>query len=134
MGLLDSILSVFGLRRKRGESQGEDEGERDLELEKVDDAGSFDFAGDIARFFTAEFRVETAWGNHARRDELFAEYEIDSVQHWYQIKATFERWLRSPAGRDKYASPDELLRARMTTTQTMSLDDLDLEQVAEGAR
>ena len=135
MGLLDSILSAIGLRRKSAPKPAiEDEDERDLELEKIDDAGSFDFSADIARYFTAEFRIETAWDAHARRDALFREYGVEGVKHWYQIKATFERWLETPEAKAKFKTPDDLLQARMTTTQTMSLDDLDLERVAKGVQ
>jgi len=136
MGLLDSILSTLGLRRKRGDASSDDEDshadERDPKLEAIDDRASFDFDGDIARYFTAEFRVETSWGNPPRRETLFREYEIRDVAHWYQVKATFARWLETPAAKAKYPTPQALAQARMSTTQTMSLDDLDLEASAKG--
>ena len=129
MGLLDSILSTIGLRRKQDEPALEDLAERDLELEKTDDVGSFDFSHDIARFFPAEFRIETAWDMPERRTALFEEYEVESVKHWYQIKATFQRWLETPEAKAKYQNADDLLQARMTTTQAMSLDELDVEKL-----
>jgi hypothetical protein len=144
MGLLDSILSALGLRRRQpagSDAPQDGEGgeelvseERDPELEAQDDAGSFDFEGDIARYFTAEFRIETAWDNHERREVLFEEYQVRGTKHWYQIKATFERWLETPAAKSMYRTPGDLMQARMTTTQTMTLDDLDLEsnRKAEG--
>lgn len=125
MGLLDTILSTLGLRKQGTPSaDAPDDDERDLELEAQDDAGSFDFEADIARYFTAEFRIETAWSNPERRAELFAAYEIRDAKHWRQIQATFGRWLETPAAKAKYATPDELMQARMTMTQTMTLDDL----------
>lgn len=128
MGLFDSILSVFGLRKKSADDEaGADDEDRDPELEAVDDCGSFDFEADIARYFTAEFRVDMAWANHDRRAALFEEYAIRDAKHWYQIKATFERWLETPEAKAKYATPNDLMLARMTTTQTMSLDDLALD-------
>ena len=135
MGLLDSILSAIGLRQKPDESTSdelEDADERDLELEAIDDRANFDFGGDIARFFTAEFRIETSWDSISRRTALFEEYEIRGVEHWYQVKATFERWLETPAAKEQFKTPNDLLQARMTTTQTMSLDELDLERIAKG--
>lgn len=153
MGLLDRIFSAIGLGKqdpsdepgdepRKGAEQGEsmpqepdreaasDEApldpERDLELEAQDDCGSFDFDRDIARFFTAEFRIEQAWANRERRAQLFAEYEVRNAAHWYQIKATFERWLASPEGKAKYPSEASLTQARMTTTQTVTLDELEL--------
>lgn len=134
MGLLDSILSTLGLRKKPGLDAGESgsgelehDDERDPELEAIDDPGSFDFEADIARYFTAEFRIETAWDNHERRASLFEEYQVRDTKHWFQIQATFERWLETPAAKAVYRTPDDLVRARMTTTQTMTLDDLALE-------
>lgn len=100
--------------------------ERDPELEAQDDFGSFDFAHDIARFFTAEFRIEQAWASRERRDQLLFEYQVRDAAHWYQIKATFERWLQSPEGKAKYPSEASLTQARMTTTQTVTLDELEL--------
>jgi hypothetical protein len=130
MGLLDSILSALGLRKPSPDADasppGDPDDERDPELEAQDDAGSFDFDGDIARYFTAEFRIETAWSNHERRAKLFAEYEIRDAKHWRQIQATFERWLETPAAKAKYRTAGDLMQARMTTTQTMTLDDLGL--------
>ncbi|PRQ07973.1 hypothetical protein [Enhygromyxa salina] len=128
MGLLDSVLSALGLRK--GASASDDpsapvDPERDPALEQRDGAGSFDFEADIARYFTAEFRIDTLWANLERRDELFVEYAIRDVAHWYQIKATFERWLETPAGKARFATPAALMQARMTTTQTIRLDDLE---------
>jgi hypothetical protein len=143
MGLLDRIFSAIGLGKqdpsdepasadqaeptpaKEQEPAASDDPERDLELEAQDDCGSFDFARDIARFFTAEFRVEQAWANRERRGQLFAEYEIRDAAHWYQIKATFERWLESPEGKSQYPSEASLTQARMTTTQTVTIDELE---------
>lgn len=142
MGLLDSILSAIGLRKRQPEGSDDQPGEageeltrdeRDPELEARDDAGSFDFEADIARYFTAEFRVETAWDKRERREALFEEYQVRDTQHWFQIKATFERWLETPAAKAMYRTPGDLMRARMTTTQTMTLDDLDLEPKPEVA-
>lgn len=158
MGLFARIFSALGLRkqdpgdeitdetgsndqrdrdppepeRASDSSSAEIDLERDLELEAQDDCASFDFAHDIARFFTAEFRVEQAWNNRERREQLFAEYEIRDGAHWYQIKATFERWLESPEGKAKYPNESALTQARMTTTQTVTIDEL--EQMIEDAR
>jgi hypothetical protein len=154
MGLLDRIFSALGLGKQEPSAAPDDQAasadktepkpsqdpeptassepaldqidpERDLELEAQDDCGSFDFARDIARFFTAEFRIEQAWINPDRREQLFAEYEIRNAAHWGQIKATFERWLESPEGKSKYPNEASLTQARMTTTQTVTIDELE---------
>jgi hypothetical protein len=153
MGLFERIFSALGLRKqdpndeidetagadppKRDEPERNapavsEDVERDAELEAQDDSGSFDFARDIARFFTAEFRIEQAWNHRERREQLFGEYEIRSGAHWYQIKATFERWLESPEGKAKYPNESSLTQARMTTTQTVTVDEL--EQAIEDSR
>lgn len=146
MGLFQRLLSALGLR-KQGPQAGSDDAsnedgqavdssaseagdaasdiERDPELEAQDDCASFDFEHDIARFFTAEFRIEQAWQNLPRRAQLFAEYEIRDGAHWYQVKATFERWLESPEGKAIYPTESALMQARMTTTQTVTIDELD---------
>jgi hypothetical protein len=150
MGLFARILSALGLRKHEPIDETNDETnderqidrptvdapvidfERDLELEAQDDCGCFDFERDIARFFTAEFRVEQAWNNRERREQLFGEYEIRDGAHWFQIKATFERWLESPEGKAKYPNQAAISQARMTTTQTVTVDEL--EQMIEDAR
>ena len=133
MGFFDSIRSAFGLRKKqaRDEAPIDDDDERDPELEARDDRAGFDFEGDIARYFTAEFRIDMAWADHERRAALFREYAIRDVAHWYQVKATFERWLETPEAKAVYETPKDLMLARMTTTQTMSLDDLALGDPAK---
>ena len=131
MGLLDSIFVTLGLRKDAPSSadeplSGADDPERDMDLEKQDDHGTFDFEADVGRFFTAEFRIDTLWDKPERRDLLFVEYEIRDVAHWYQIKATFRRWVQTPAGKAKYPTSKELMQARMSTTQAVNLDDLKL--------
>ncbi len=110
-----------------GDDEDDDEGERrDYDLEEKDDFASFDFDRDIARWFTAQFRIEQAWEDLPKRDALFREYGIRNSQHWYQVKATFERWSESPAARAKYPTPGDLVQAQMTTTQTLMRDEMNL--------
>lgn len=143
MGLLDSIRSALGLRKRPREGD-----EYDLELDDVEivdddpsasascnlelqtfDSGSFDWDRDIARYFTAEFRIETATHDPARINQLFIEYDVEDLEHWRRIQAEFERWLQTPAAKAKYRNGDDLMRARMSTTQTMSLADLGIVPV-----
>jgi hypothetical protein len=144
MGLFDSLRSVFGLGRKSRESdesldqldqrdqgagqRGAGDGDSNGEPTSFD-SGSFDFERDIARYFTAEFRIETATHDPVRRSSLFAEYHVESLEHWQQIQAAFEAWLETPAAKAKYRTPNDLMQARMTTTQTMTLADLGIERV-----
>jgi hypothetical protein len=140
MGLLDSIRWVLGLRRK---PRDVDELELDADdVEVLDEAdadpgesssssvsGSFDFDRDIGRYFTAEFRIETATHDPVRRRQLFEEYDVQDQEHWQQIQAAFESWLKTPAAKAKYRTADDLMQARMCTTQTMTLADLGIARV-----
>jgi hypothetical protein len=159
MGLFDSIRSALGLGQKRPESDEQLDHLDHLDPDHADgsgardkgvgaaltdepsgqlagdfdttsfDAGGFDFERDIARYFTAEFRIETATHDPARRELLFAEYDVRNLEHWQRIQAAFERWLETPAAKAKYRTPGDLMQARMTTTQTMTLADLGIERV-----
>ncbi len=161
MGLLDTILIALGLKKKDDDEQGhqhhaaassaasadranandddaadddddDDDGERrNYDLEAKDDFGSFDFERDIGRWFTAEFMIEQAWEDEPKRAKLLREYAIRDSQHWYQIRATFERWTESPAGRAKYPTAGDWMQAKMTTTQTMMMDDMNLRLKGE---
>ena len=148
MGLLDTILSMLGLKKPDSESDNspppsysppassasapepeeedepeDDDGEgRDYALEARDDRASFDFDNDIDTWFGAQFRVEQAWEDEPKRAQLFGQYGIRNVQHWYQVKATFERWSESPACRRKYATPGDLVQAQMNVTQKVAME------------
>lgn len=153
MGLLDTILSMLGLKKPESESDHtppahspasssspapqddpaddddssssdeDDDGEgRDYDLEARDDRASFDFDNAIDTWFEAQFRIEQAWEDEPKRASLFGKYGIRNVQHWYQVKATFERWSESPACRRKYATPGDLIQAQMNSTQKVAMD------------
>jgi hypothetical protein len=149
MGLLDTILSMLGLKKSEPESDhtpppptsshasaparedepessdddDDDDGEgRDYELEARDDRASFDFDNDLDRWFEAQFRVEQAWEDEPKRAQLFGQYGIRNFQHWYQVKATFERWSESPACRRRFATPGDLIQAQMNVTQKVAMD------------
>ena len=53
------------------------------------------------------------------------------AKHWYQIKATFERWTQSPAGRAKYPTAGDWMQAKMTTTQTLMMGEMNLRLEGE---
>jgi hypothetical protein len=150
MGLLDTILSMLGLRKEapaesdshdspppparhsepaaeahesEDSNDDDDDGEgRDYDLEARDDRASFDFDNAIERYFEAMFRIEQAWEDEAKRAGLFGQHGIRNVQHFYQIKATFERWSESPACRRKYATPGDLMQVQMNVTQKAAME------------
>jgi hypothetical protein len=156
MGLLDAILSALGLRKPAEDSpapssahdprsatpsgddddtvddSSEDDGDdddgegRDYALEAKDDRATFDFDGAPERYWEAQMRIEHAWEDEAKRGQLFAQYGIRNVQHWYQVKATYERWTESPAARARYATPGDLIQAQMNATQKVGMDLLGM--------
>jgi hypothetical protein len=164
MGLLDTILTALGLKKpepeaseyspppparpasnqdadepervEEEEEEEEDDGEgRDYALEARDDRASFDFDNAIEGYFEAQFRIEQAWEDEPKRAQLFGKYGIRNVQHWYQVKATFERWSESPAARRKYATPGDLMQVQMNVTQKVAMDVMGFgnQQAALGA-
>lgn len=151
MGLLDTILSFLGLRKEapadsndapppaRGsqpdadshdnddDGDDDDDGEgRDYDLEARDDRASFDFDNAIEVYWEAAMRIEQGWEDEDKRAELFAKHQIRNVQHWYQVKATYERWTESAAARAKYPTPGDLIQAQMNATQKVAMDILNL--------
>ncbi|PRQ03186.1 DUF6620 family protein [Enhygromyxa salina] len=152
MGLLDTILSALGLRKQvqdnlhtppvasatataaaaavaadDDDDDDDDDGEgRDFALEAVDDRASFDFDNDVDRYFAAQFRIEQNWDDEDDRGALFGEYGIRSPQHWYQVKATFERWSQSPAARAKYPTDGDLMQAQMDATQKVAMQSMNI--------
>jgi hypothetical protein len=153
MGLLDTILTALGLKKAVDISQDvssaassaqaasddvaadqddddddDDDGEgRDYDLEAKDDRASFDFDNAIDRWWDAMCRIEHYWEeDEAKRDELFAQHGIRGTQHYYQVKATYERWSQSPSARAKYPTPGDLIQAQMGVTSKTSMELLGL--------
>jgi hypothetical protein len=162
MGILDTILIALGLKKPDPEpsfdappaarpgsqpaadepddddeqEDEDDDGEgRDYALEARDDRASFDFDNDVERYFEAQFRIEQAWEDEPKRASLFEQFGIRNVQHWYQVKATFERWSESPAARRKYATPGDLTQVQMNCTQKVAMEVMGFgnQQAALGA-
>lgn len=150
MGLLDTILSALGLRKQPPDTSidhatvaraaeavasddsddgadddddDSDDGEdRDYELEARDDQASFKFDSDIEHFFEARYRIEHHWDDEDQRESLFQKYEIRNTQHWYQVRATYERWAESPATMAKYGSQGDLMQVQMAVIQRVAND------------
>ncbi|CAN5660321.1 hypothetical protein BH09MYX1_BH09MYX1_46730 [soil metagenome] len=100
------------------EASSDDDGERrNYDLEAKDDQASFDLANDLAKWYTAEFRIEQAWEDVAGRAKLWAEYGIRDFQHYHQVKATVERFIQSPAAQAKYGEIGDIMHIKMKATQ-----------------
>jgi len=100
------------------ESSSDDDGfRRDYDLEAKDDSASFNLKEDLAPYYVAEFRIEQAWEDVDTRTKLFAEYGVRNQQHYYQVKATVERYIMSPAAQQKYGGVGEIMHVKMKATQ-----------------
>lgn len=154
MGLLDTILTALGLRKEApaeshdappparasqpeadshdshdsddGDADDDDGEGRDYALEARDDRASFDFDNAVERYFEAQFRIEQAWEDEGKRAQLFGQFGIRNVQHWYQVKATFERWSESPAARAKYPTHGDLMQVQMNCTQKVAMEVMNI--------
>ena len=108
----------------------EKELQRDYELEEQDDTAQFDFVNSLENYFVAEYLIEKNWNNEAIKEELFREYGIRDEQHWYQVEATFERFMYSPAAQAKYGSPADIIQIKMNATT--NLLEKQIQQRGEG--
>jgi len=90
---------------------------RDYDLEAKDDSASFKIKDDLAPYYVAEFRIEQAWDDVDTRKKLFAEYGVRNEQHYYQVKATVERYISSPQAQQKYGGVGEIMHVKMKATQ-----------------
>jgi hypothetical protein len=86
--------------------------QRDYALEAQDDWTRFAY-NDLGRYYLAEYRIEQAWNEAASRQALFREYGIRNEQHFYQIRATIERYVHSPHAAQTYGGVGEIMHIKM---------------------
>ncbi|MBL4688365.1 MAG: hypothetical protein JKY37_27505 [Nannocystaceae bacterium] len=103
------------------EDEDEDDFERDYDLEETDDQAGFDFANDLAGYFRGEMTIEQAWEDKATRLSTLAEYGVRDEAHYYQVKATLERYVVSDEAESQYGGLDAIMQiqanARMDQTR-----------------
>jgi hypothetical protein len=147
MGILDTILNMLGIgkpnvasaardaatgaaREAAGidedvidddedDDEDDDDFERDYDLEAKDDMGPFDFREDLKPFYVAQFKIEQGWEDKDERMQLLQEHGIRNEQHWYQIKATLERYLTSPEGSAKWGDMGDISQIQMDATMDL---------------
>jgi Family of unknown function (DUF6620) len=101
-----------------GEESSDGDGfKRDYNLEAKDDSASFKIKEDLSPYYVAEFRIEQAWDDVDTRKKLFTEYGVRNEQHYYQVKATVERYISSPQAQQKYGGVGEIMHVKMKATQ-----------------
>jgi hypothetical protein len=104
---------------------------RDYDLEAKDDSASFNIKEDLAPYSVAEFRIEQAWDDVDTRKKLFAEYGVRNEQHYYQVKATVERYISSPAAQQKYGGVGEIMHVKMKATQDYMMGGMQQKLAGE---
>jgi len=115
------------------EESSSDDGEgRDYALEAKDDQAGFNLLNDLPGYYTGEFRIEQAWEDEAQRAQLFAEYKIRNVQHYYQVKATVERFIQSPQAKAKYGDVGDIMHVKMKATQDYMMKGMQAQMGAGG--
>jgi hypothetical protein len=147
MGLLDTILNLLGMGKKddaepasgagdaephhaaaadepeaeqeEEASDDDDDFRRDYDLEAKDDMGKFDFRRDLKAFYVAQFEIERGWEDKEERHQLLAKHGVRNEQHWYQIKATLERYLASAEGRAKWGDAGDVSQIQMDATMDL---------------
>src|SRR5262245_23677538 len=116
------------------EESSDDDGDgfrRDYDLEAKDDSARFDLRGDLGAYYVAEFRIEQAWEDVDKRRELFAEYGIRNEQHFYQVKATVDRYIQSPHAQQKYGGIGEIMHVKMKATQNYMMGGMQQKLAGE---
>ncbi len=114
------------------QQMAEDDESRDYRLEAIDDVASFDVWNDLGAYFLAEFRIERAWEDRDERRTLFQTFGIRSVQHYYQVKATLERFMQSPQAQQRHGSIHDMMHVKMRTTQDFLMGGLQASTQAGG--
>ena len=118
----------------QAEESSDDDGDgfrRDYALEAKDDAVRFDLRGDLGGYYVAEFRLEQAWEDVATRRQLFAEYGIRDEPHFYQVKATVDRYIQSPEAQQKYGGMGEIMHVKMKATQNYMMGGMQQKLAGE---
>lgn len=103
---------------------------RDYALEAVDDAAGFDLANDLTTYFVAEMQIEMAWEDAPERHALFGRFGIRGEQHFYQVKATVERYINSPHGQGRWGDPYAIQQLKMNAHT--DFHRVQMQQRAEG--
>lgn len=91
----------------------EDDFERDYDLEDVDDMAGFDFTADLATYFMAEAEIEEAWEDKATRIATLNKYGVRDEPHFYQVKATLERYVVSDEAEERWGGLDAIMQIQV---------------------
>ncbi len=87
--------------------------ERDYDLEDQDDFASFDVRSDLKGWFAADKEIEAAWEDKAQRPQALAKYGIRDEPHYYQVKASVDRFVQGPEAAQIYGGFDQIMQLQM---------------------
>src|SRR5688572_19874912 len=75
------------------DQQNEDDESRDYDLEAQDDTASFDIGNDIEAWWSANRQIEMAGEDVGKRRQLFGQFGIRNMQHYWQVVETVSRFV-----------------------------------------
>ena len=75
------------------DQHNEGEESRDFDLEAQDDTASFDIGNDIEAWWSASRQIEMAGEDLGKRRQLFGQFGIRNMQHYWQVVETVNRFI-----------------------------------------
>jgi len=90
------------------DAEGDSDWVRDYQLEAVDDSASFDLRRDLSAWFRAERHIEASWEDRSQRRMALARHGIRDEPHYFQVKATVERFVAGAEARQIYGGPMQI--------------------------
>lgn len=103
---------------------------RNYAMEAVDDYQTFDLANDLGRWYQAEHQIEMAWEDKGERMAKLREFGIRDEPHFYQLRATVERYIQSPHAAQRWGDIGTIMQLKMNAT--MELHHQQMQQRAQG--
>jgi len=103
---------------------------RNYELEAVDDYQTFDLANDLGRWYQAEHQIEMAWEDKGERMAKLREFGVRDEPHFYQLRATVERYIQSPHAAQRWGDIGTIMQLKMNAT--MEFHQQQMQQRAQG--
>ena len=91
------------------QNQNYDDESRDYDLEAQDDTASFDIGNNIEAWWIAKRQIEMAGEDVGKRRQLFSQFGVRNMQHFWQVAETVRRFIMGvrlenamQAGRDAF--------------------------------
>ncbi|MEM6994044.1 MAG: DUF6620 family protein [Myxococcota bacterium] len=130
-GAYEEAADVEDVDIDEDDDDEEEDFERDYDLEEVDDQAGFDFMNDLAGYFAAELKIEEAWEDKATRIAKLNEYAIRDEAHYYQVKATLERYVVSDDAETRYGGLDAIMQIQANARQDQAMGEMQARAQGE---